>query len=153
MAKSSIKSGIQLESYKVDKINFSCLEEIGVLAEKQFSNCNISWQFSFRNAKKISDNEKIFYITGLKINIVIKDIAMQRDIANGEFVITGLFLANGDFDKNTEENLIKHQCPALLFPYIRSAITMVLMNAGFSTIILPIVNVNVMAKDLNLKIE
>lgn len=153
MAEGSIKSGIQLESYKVNKISFASIEDLGVLSANQLPECDVKWQFSFRNAKKITDNEKIFYVTGLKVNILITDNNRKKDIANGEFIITGLFSANGSFDKKTEELLIKNQGPALLFPYIRSSITMTLNSSGFPNIILPIINVNALAKGVDIKIE
>lgn len=148
-----MKSGIQFESYKLDDILFQLVPEVNILAKKQYSNCEIKYQFAFRNALRLKEDIKISYVTGLKIDLTVFDKDLNKQIASGSFVITGLFSSTGEFSKEIEEKLIKYQAPTILFPYIRSSISLILATAGFSTIILPLINVAEAAKSLNLKIE
>lgn len=153
MAGSSINSGIQFESYKIDNISFSLVPEVSILLKKVHSNCEVQYQFSFRNALRVKEASKVSYITGLKIDLLIHDKDLNRQIATGSFVITGFFSSTGEFSKETEEKLIKVQAPTILFPYIRASISLILSTAGFSTVILPLINVAKAASSLNLKID
>ncbi len=153
MAGSSIKSEIQFESYKLDSISFNLVPEVTVLAKKEHANCEVRYQFAFRHALRFKEAAKTSYVTGLKIDLSIFDKDLNMQIATGSFVITGLFSSTGQFTKEIEEQLIKLQAPTILFPYIRASISLILTSAGFSTIILPLINVAETAKSLNLKIE
>lgn len=153
MAGSSIKSGIQFESYKIDNISFNLVPEVAVLVKKVYANCEVKYQFSFRDALRFKEASKVSYVTGLKIDLIIYDKDENKQIATGSFVITGFFSSTGEFSKETEDNLIKFQAPTILFPYIRASISLILSTAGFSTVFLPLINVAEMAKSLNLKIE
>ncbi|MDQ7031324.1 MAG: protein-export chaperone SecB [Desulfonauticus sp.] len=53
----------------------------------------------------------------------------------------------GKLEKEVEEKLVKYQIPALLFPYLRGTITSFLSNAGFASVILPLINIYALAKD------
>lgn len=153
MADGSIRAGIQLESYKLSKISFEVTQDMLVLAQKEHSDCEARYQFGFRDAVRFKAEEKICYVTGVKIELTLFDKSIEQDIASGEFIITGLFSASGELDKDTEESLIKRQGPAILFPYIRSAISLVLTSAGFSSIILPLINVHAATSPMDLKIK
>lgn len=67
-------------------------------------------------------------------------------------LLQDFFSSLGKFTKDVEEKIIKYQCPTILFPYIRAAISFTLSSAGFSTIVLPVINVNAAAKGANIKI-
>lgn len=153
MGESSIRSGIQFDSYKIDKVVFELVPETGVLAKKNHSDCEVKYQFGFRDALRFKKGDLVSYVTGLRVMLSIFDKEMGKDIASGEFIITGLFSSTGELNKDVEETLIKVQAPTILFPYVRSAITMTLTTAGFSTIILPLVNVAAIAKTLSIKID
>lgn len=153
MGNSGIKSGIQFESYKLDNVSFEMIPEVSILSKKEYSKCEIKYRFAFRNALRLKKNNKTLYITGLKIDLSIFDKELDKDIANGAFVISGIFSSSGELDKDVEEKLIKCQAPTILFPYIRASITTLLSMAGFSTIILPLINVANAAESLDLKIE
>ena len=150
--RSSVAAGIQFISYKMDRIDFSVTQELGVLSQKDHSDCEPSFEFSFRDAFKFPGDETDSYVTGLQVKIVIKNKNNDKEIAKGVFVITGLFTSLGQLTKDIEEEIVKYQCPTILFPYIRASISFTLASAGFSTIVLPIVNVNAAAREANIKI-
>ncbi|GAB4437404.1 MAG: hypothetical protein OHK0011_20420 [Turneriella sp.] len=60
---------------------------------------------------------------------------------------------HGRLAEAQEQTLAKVQIPAILFPYLRSAISAVMVNAGFGKIVLPLINIHQMAKDAVDKIE
>lgn len=148
----SIKSGIQFVSFKMDKIDFEVVQNLGVLSKRDHSDCEIAFDFGFRDALKFKKENHDDYVTGVQIQLSIKSKTNNQDIAHGTFVITGLFSSIGTLDKTYEEKIVKYQCPAILFPYIRAAISFTLSSAGFSTIVMPIVNVNAAAQDIDIKI-
>lgn len=153
MASSSVKAGIQLESYKIDHMEFDVKETLGVLASNSHTDCSVGFKFAFRNVYKYKIDEKIYYVTGLKIDLTLASKQNpDNSIATGSFIITGLFYTTDELDKEIEEKLLKFQAPAILFPYLRAAISFTITSAGFSTIILPLVNVNKAAQAIDLKI-
>lgn len=150
---SGVKAGMQLETYKIDHIDFDINKTLGVLASTSHTECEVRFALSFRDVYKYSQTDKISYVTGLKIDLQIfqKD-SFEEPVAKGTFVITGLFSTTNELEKDIEEKLLKFQAPAVLFPFLRSAISFTLTSAGFSTIILPLINVNAAAQSMELKI-
>lgn len=151
MADSSIKAQFQFESYKIDRMNFEVQKTLDVLADRSMP--EVTFQFLFRDAFRFHRNDKILYVTGFGINFTVLHVSTKKQLAKGEIIITGMFSASGQLEKEVEENLAKCQGPALLLPYARSAISTILTNAGFPTIIVPLVNIYEMAKNINVKIE
>ncbi len=114
---------------------------------------NTSWklEFAFREPFYFTGPKK--YITGMNIKVsllpnppeaadVSKDFLLQVELG-----ISGIFsVEEGRLTKEIENELIKIQAPALLFPYIRSTLTSLLSNAGFGSFILPLMNIQEMAK-------
>lgn len=151
MPDSSIKAQFQFESYKIDKINFEVQQTLDVLADRSMP--EVTFQFSFRDAFRFHRNNKILYVTGIGINFDVIHETSKKQLAKCEMIMTGMFSANGQLEKEAEENLAKCQGPAILLPYARSAITSILTDAGFPTVIMPLVNVYEMAKNVNVKIQ
>ena len=150
--RSGVTSGIQFISYKLDKIDFSVTPELGILVQKDYSDCEPVFEFAFRDAFKFKGDGEDSYVTGIQIKLEIKNKNDGKVVANGLFVITGFFTSLGEFTKEIEQKIIKYQCPTILFPYIRASISFTLSAAGFSTIVLPIINVNAAAQNADIKI-
>lgn len=153
MASGSVKAGMQLETYKIDHIEFNVEESLSILASNSHSDCSVKFRFSFRDIYKYNQPDKTVYVNGLKVDLEIysKEDAFKA-LATGTFVITGLFSTTNELEKDVEEKLLKFQAPAILFPYVRAAISFTITSAGFSTIIMPLVNVNAAAQSIDLKI-
>lgn len=153
MATGSVKAGMQLETYKIDHMEFNVKETLGILASTSHTDCFVNFRFSFRDVYKYIISGKTSYVTGLKIDLTVVSKQNENEpIASGSFVITGLFSTTDELEKTLEEHLLKYQAPAILFPYLRAAISFTITSAGFSTIILPLVNVNAAAQSTELKI-
>lgn len=152
MSSGSIKSGFQFDSYKVDKIEFSTKQNIATLASKPES-YEVKYSFAFRDALKYSKIAKnVLYVTGIKVFVSVMTKEDSTEMANGTFEITGLFHGIGTLDQNQEEALAKTQGPAILFPYARAIISQTLYNAGFAINLMPLLNVNEMARNANVKV-
>lgn len=68
--------------------------------------------------------------------------------------MSGYFkVAEGPLDPELEKNLVRIQIPAILFPFVRSAISSLTINAGFPGVILPLINVQEIAKEAGDKIQ
>lgn len=153
MSDSSVEAGIQLESYKIDRMNFNVVPEVPILRQKTHNDCVVAFDLAFRDVYRFFNEQgQYIYITGLKTRIKIDSNSLKKTIAEGEFCITGSFLQQGVLDKETEERLIKYQAPAILMPYLRAAMSFVITGAGFSTIIFPLVNINAAARSCDIKI-
>lgn len=150
---SSIRSGFQMESYKVDKIDFSTTQDIETLVLKT-SDFDVNYTFGFRDTlrfKNIAD--KIAYVTGLKISVsIVSKSEDKKEFAKGDFIINGLFYGIGTLSEEQELQLAKYQAPTILFPYARAVISQTLYNAGFSIPVMPLLNVAEMAKKSNVKV-
>jgi preprotein translocase subunit SecB len=110
---------------------------------------NINLSIKLRNTEKFDINGSIHYVGGLSIQVIIHDEENQEEMLNGEFGISGIFAPVGDMEKSVEESFARINLPALLMPYIRAAITNILSQAGFGTVLFPLVNVYELAKKQN----
>jgi len=151
--KRCIKAGIQFVSYKIVKIDFQVFEQVGALVVNDQSDFDVAYVPAFRNAVRFIEKKQNRYVTGIKVELTIESKTLKKLIAKGEFIATGLFTADGTLDKQTEEVLATNQAPAILFPYIRAAISSVLNYSGFGNVLpMPLINVNEATKKLNLKV-
>ena len=113
----------------------------------------VKYSFSFRDALKYTDvADRVPYVTGMKVQVVILSKADSHEIAKGVFEITGLFSGPGTLSEKQEETLARTQGPAILFPYVRAVISQTLYNAGFAVPIIPLVNVNAMSRDTKVRV-
>ena len=74
------------------------------------------------------------YKVKLSINMMSEN---EFDI---ETCINGIFEFDGD--KEFGSKLLSHNTVAILFPYLRSQITILTSQPGFEPIVLPVININ-----------
>ncbi|MFH1282038.1 MAG: protein-export chaperone SecB [bacterium] len=123
------------------------------------------WEFKIGVRQPIFYKKTNKYIGGIDLglylygqNIKEEDKKPENAIIVVEAGIAGLFAVQEDkrFDEETENSLVRIQIPALLFPYLRGAITSLLANAGFGSVVLPLINIHELAKeslkDVNIKV-
>jgi preprotein translocase subunit SecB len=139
-------ASFQFVSYKVDTVNVQVTKNINTLLIYSLLPSNrINFEIAFRKAGKYFLNDAVHYVGGLNIKIEIYDIN-NKQILSGDFGISGLFRLTGETNRNFEENMVHVNIPAILLPYLRSAITTILSQAGFGTIVLPLINIYEMTK-------
>ncbi|MDM8517761.1 protein-export chaperone SecB, partial [Desulfobacterales bacterium HSG16] len=93
------------------------------------------------------------YISGLNLELdVFSDNANEKEahsLINVKAGISGLFKVKNDrFLEENEKKIVLIQFPALLLPYLRSAITGLIANAGLGTFIFPLINLRGLIKDV-----
>lgn len=103
------------------------------------------------------------YVCGINISVLLpdpeikhEDVKPENALALLEIGIAGIFSVEKErIDISIEEIIIKEQMPAILFPYLRSAIALILANAGFGPVLIPLINVPALAKESlkDIKIE
>ena len=66
----------------------------------------------------------------------------------------GIFKVAGEkLTEEAEKNLVRLQIPALLFPFLRSAVSSLFINAGFLGVVIPLINVHELASQAGDKIQ
>ena len=152
----SITSTFRFESYKIDHIAFE-MKKIIPLLETTGNIDPKAWRFSINLAKPLYSKSHKKYISALRAELKLMPNSNNTDrqkeekiepLAMCEVTISGLFsVEEGRLDKKIEMNILKLQLPSLLLPYVRSAITSILANAGFGSVVLPLVNMQEIAKN------
>ena len=110
-----------------------------------------------RKADPIPDNGRINYNFNFDRSITKLDdsnwrVSLQSNVAtnNNEVEIhirvVGLFTVNTD-DKKLKNSLISKNTVAILFPYLRSQITLITAQSGLPPVMLPLLNVAGMFQD------
>lgn len=162
MGESSVTSEFQFKSFKVDRFLFTSQPKVNLLARVDGFRPD-EWDIKFRFRNPMYFQKLKAYVGGLDILVFVRD--PEKESEEGEAVseetalvsldtgIGGVFTVSGRFDKNTEESLAKVQIPALLLPYLRGTITSFLANAGFGTLIFPLINIHAAAADALKSVE
>jgi preprotein translocase subunit SecB len=151
-----IESAFQFVSYKVDILHLDVTKDVrsllfnSVLVPEQ-----VEVAVHIRNPLHIiSEN---VYIGGLDILLSLyfsSDHVDRNRIAKGHAGVSGYFkVVEGSLGPEIEKNLVRIQIPAILFPFVRSAISALTINAGFPGVILPLINVQELARQAGDKIQ
>jgi len=153
MAESSVIAEFDFISYKIDTISMKMGNEISYLMntdpiKPDFINLSIK----LRDPEKFIVNGKVTYIGGLMTQVKIINEADGAAMLEGQFGISGLFTSKGSAEEHAEENFAKINLPALLMPYLRATMTNILSNAGFGTMLFPLVNIYELVRTQNLSI-
>lgn len=83
----------------------------------------------------IRENEII-----VKLTTEITQFFQGRKLVEAKIVIVGLFRAEGEGDEKLKENFASINAPAILFPYIREAISSASVKSGLSPILIQPIN-------------
>lgn len=150
-----ITSSFRFESYKIDHIFFE-MKKILQLLETTGNIDPKAWRFSVSIGKPIYISSHKKYISNLRAGLLLMPNVAEAEQSKAEEIeplvtcevnIAGLFsVEEGRFDKEVEMNIVKLQFPTLLLPYARSAMTSILADAGFGSVVLPLVNMHEIAK-------
>ncbi len=152
-------SAIRFESYKIDRITFEMQHSINLLAANVISD---TWDLSFAIGKPLFSKSHKKYISTLQAKLQLmpekkKDSPTTTDekpLVKCEVSIAGLFsVEEGKLEKEVESNLLKLQLPAILTPYLRGTITAIMSHAGFGSIILPLINMQEVARSIEKDLE
>lgn len=136
-----IKALFQFKSYKIDHIKLEMAKSVGLLSSSEDFNQK-KWEFSV-GIREPTFIEKInSYIGGINIILALKN--PEDDSSNYldlELGMAGIFNIEERLSQETEEKFIKLNIPTILLPYARAAITAILANSGFGSVVLPLINI------------
>jgi len=143
-----VNAQFQFISYKVNSFDFKCEKSFGLVS---YNGLIGPWELNIGfNIPMFSKKENV-YICGLllKGKTTLENQEGERvEVASFETEITGLFKTDGKIESaELEEKLVKIQAPAILMPYLRGTVSSYLSNAGFASVVLPLINVQKIAND------
>jgi preprotein translocase subunit SecB len=154
MGESGVESAFQFLSYKIDTFHLDVTRDTRSLAHNAILDpSQVQMSLTLRNPIHIAADNT--YVGGMDIQFSLffsADRSESNRLAEGRAGISGYFRVVGNsFSKETEENLVKLQIPALLLPYLRPAVTSLLINAGFPGVVFPLINIHALASDARSK--
>lgn len=125
-------------SLKLENMFFSKIE---YFREEDFQKTDYTIQFN-REIKKSEENPQKYRVA-LESNIKDKNGRMELNIE-----IVGIFISDyTEQDADLIKSIIQDNTTAILFPYLRSQISLVTTQPEFSPIILPPMNIAEMFKE------
>lgn len=124
------KSCLKLKNYIVKTINFSINESFRF---NQDLTININPEFK-RKIRKV-DNNTVIVNLGLYIRNEKQDLPFSMEID-----IEGLFHLD-NWEQPDQLPIITSNAIAILFPYLRTLVSMVTANANISPYVLPVMNI------------
>jgi len=122
---------IKLNHYAVEKIEFTLNKAFNPKATPKI---NINPDFR-RNIRRIDENK---VLVELSILVKDKDVPLPFHL---EMSIGGLFTLEKWEENEDKRNLVKNQTIAILFPLLRSLVTVVTANSNFPPLMLPVIDV------------
>ncbi len=146
-------SAFQFLSYRIHYLRMTAQGTFSTY-QGQIVDPNDVWRISLNVREPIFYKKTKAYLGGvdLALNLFGKDLpeedrSPEKATLTVEAGISGVFnVEKGRLSKETEDQLVKVQIPAILFPYLRGAVTSLLANAGFGSVILPLINMNEVGK-------
>jgi preprotein translocase subunit SecB len=146
MADGSVESAFKFVAYNIHHASLRMSQvEIG----RQSRESDV-WQVKLGIAVPEYHVKRKAYVSAVSCGLFLFDkdpekegLLPEQAIVGLEMAIAGIFEVQADrLEKRTEEQLVRAQLPALLFPYLRGAMTSLLANAGFGSVIIPLINMN-----------
>ncbi len=158
MAAGSIKSLFQFEGYKIDKFNFKSQEFVDLIKVAEIDQ-NL-WMIDYGIRPPVFFKQRKEYVGGMDIRLRLYEKPREEVKEEDEPLVTlvagiaGIFPVSKErFSSDVEENMVKHNIPAILMPYLRATVTSFLANAGWPSMILPLINMHELSKNAELEIE
>ena len=127
MANEQFKSVLQLERLSFEEISYSRKTDTAI--------ANIEYEVNFTRQISSSEDEKHFKVS-LTANICSKD----NDAIKLKITLVGYFMCECD-DADLKTRLVSYNTMSILFPYIRSQISLVTTQPDLLPVTLPPVNI------------
>jgi len=150
-----VESGFQFLGFKIDNIDLKLTPGVrDVLYSAPVHAEQVQMQVRIRNLGRIPKDR--IYVGGIDARVQIfhsekqdpKDLLLVIQLG-----AVGIFKTiEESLSQEIEDKLTRIQIPAILFPYLRAAMTSVLSSAGIAGVILPLINVHELAKDAKIEI-
>lgn len=150
-----IASLFQFKAYKIDRVKMDTQPTLDVLGLSATS-AGVEWKLDLAIRSPQYFAKEKCYVGGLDATMALFPVGSrvvaiadeERKLVNLEMGVAGFFtVADQRFEPAVEENLVRIQIPALLLPYLRGAMTTLLANGGFGSIMLPLINIHRVAEE------
>jgi preprotein translocase subunit SecB len=106
--------------------------------------------YRFKIRQPLFFSSKNIFISGIDVYIELNNTDETGKIINIIRCVCGIAgafkLRDEKLDDTTKENIVRIQFPALLLPFVRSAVSNLFANAGFGSFIFPLFNIHEVAK-------
>lgn len=144
----------QFSDYRINQLSLWCSPKLDLFAQ----DTQDPWDINVAVSPPHFYSDIPMYVGGVQIQVEKRlklggatEEPAIRIVASiiGQFPVT----TNSRFPEEQEQMLAKVQIPAILFPYLRSAISSLMTNAGFNKMILPLINLHQIAKNSADKIQ
>jgi preprotein translocase subunit SecB len=154
MASGGVTAEFDFVSYKIDIIDLRMGNKVqNILDTRSIRLEDTGFSISLRNTLKFrADDGRIVYVGGITIKVSITDKDGGDNALDAIFGIAGAFTPAGDVSSEDVDSFAKVNIPAILMPHLRATMTTVLSNAGFGTVLFPLVNIYELAKKSDLPI-
>jgi len=148
MASGGVTAQFEFLSYKIDLIDLTISNNLqNLLYTNPIREQDVDLSIQMRSTEKFRlDDGSIRYVGGLAIKVAIIGEGTNK-VLDAVFGISGAFAPVGEVSSKAEAGFTKTNLPAILMPYLRATMTNVLSNAGFGTVLFPLINVYELAKD------
>lgn len=147
VGESSVESGIQFISYKVDSFSFQMAKDLSILSRNDFLSGDWNWNYNLSVGIPTFFKDQSAYVCSVGCVGSLTKRSDNQQVLTFLLNLAGIFRASGGkLEVAVEESLIKYQVPAILLPYLRGVITTFLSTAGYGGVIFPLVNMNQVAE-------
>jgi preprotein translocase subunit SecB len=123
------ESILKFNGYVVEKLNFQLNKKF--VHEKEIA---ISPAFN-REIEKLDANKYL-----VRVKVVIGDLESEEQPFYIEVILSGKFEVESE-KRNNNLSLIKSNATAILFPYLRNAVSMLTALSNIPTLTLPVFNI------------
>ncbi|MBF0232088.1 MAG: protein-export chaperone SecB, partial [Desulfamplus sp.] len=141
----------KFEAFKIDSLELKTSPILDFLSY----NGNIpndKWTLEVQVRQPLYFVKESAYVSGLDIILTVFEKPTEDDqpvdLIKIKAGIAGLFkVENNRFLEDNEKKIVLIHFPALLFPYLRSAITGLVASGGLGTFIFPLINIHSLIED------
>lgn len=142
-----IISSFQFLNFKIDRFQFFLAEDLDLLlSSEHIPQDRWNFKIGIRRPQFFTKNKT--YVGGLTLEMSLPrekagDEKDSEPLLSVSAEISGAFRCEEErFPKEVEEKMVKVHIPAILMPYLRSAITGFLAAAGYGGVVLPLINMH-----------
>ena len=133
-------------SFKVDQVALNMVPNIQILELANYA--QYDWDINLRVRHVTFFTKVKVYVAGLDCELSLFQKTPTGRVATPAVTLNigcaGSFSSENRLPKEVEEQIVKLQFTALMFTQLRGAISAILANSGYGSVLLPLVNVPAM---------
>lgn len=153
----SIEAAFQFLSFKIDHIEADTTKNLGTVNYSSgIDPESLDLELSLRGPTYFKGED--IYMGGLDARWRLFASPKKEDdelLFRGRIGVVGSFkmVSPDELTEEQQEQLVMVQIPAILLPYLRSAITSIFSVSGFSSLIVPLINIHKVAENARSRLK